>query len=145
MYRDDLAATHARVEQLQRELTAASSQGAEDKQRIAALTAQLTQMQQTLHRLQVSPATPGYMMTRPSRATTVLTLGILSLVLCSALGPIAWSMGSEEIRRIDAGMTMPDGRGYASAGRICGMIATGLLVVTGFMLIVGFALAAGSR
>jgi hypothetical protein len=145
MYRDDLAATHARVEQLQRELIAASSQGAEDQQRIAALTAQLTQMQQTLHRLQVSPAAPGYMMTRTSRATTVLTLGILSLVLCSALGPIAWSMGNEEIRRIDAWMTMPDGRGYASAGRICGMIASGLLVLTGFMVIVGFALAAGSR
>jgi hypothetical protein len=145
MYRDDLAATHARVEQLQRELMAASSQGAEDKQRIAALTAQLAQMQETLHRMQISPPPPGYMMTRASRATTVLTLGILSLVLCSALGPIAWSMGNEEIRRIDAGMTMPDGRGYASAGRICGMIATGLLVLTGFMVLVGFALAAGSH
>jgi hypothetical protein len=145
MYRDDLAATHARVEQLQRELTAASSQGAQDQQRIAALTAQLAQLQQALARMQHAHPIPGFVMTQAPRATTVLTLGILSLVLCSALGPIAWSMGSEEIRRIDAGMTMPDGRGYASAGRICGMIATGLLVVTGFMLIVGFALAAGSR
>ena len=46
MYRDDLAATHARVEQLQRELTNASREGASDKQRIAALSAQLAATQQ---------------------------------------------------------------------------------------------------
>ena len=39
MYRDDLAATHARMEQLQRELSLASRQGVTDQQRIAALSA----------------------------------------------------------------------------------------------------------
>jgi hypothetical protein len=48
MYRDDLAATHARVEQLQRELALASSTAVHDQQRIAQLTAQLAAMQQAL-------------------------------------------------------------------------------------------------
>jgi hypothetical protein len=66
----------------------------------------------------------------PSRAGTVLTLGILSLVVCTILGPIAWSMGNEEMRRIENGETDPSQRGSASAGRICGIIGTAMLIFT---------------
>jgi len=149
VYRDDLAATHARVEQLQRELASASSQGVQDKQRIAALTAQLGHVQQALARMQQAHpgvAMPGYQSyTLPSRSSTILTLGILSLVACSVMGPIAWSMGTEELRRIDAGQASPMGRGSVVAGRICGIIATSMLIVAGFVVLVAFALASGSR
>ncbi|MEO8706486.1 MAG: hypothetical protein ABI867_41055 [Kofleriaceae bacterium] len=66
----------------------------------------------------------------PSRSSTILTLGILSLVVCGIMGPIAWSMGSEELRRIDAGETDPTQRGTVVAGRICGIIATSFMILS---------------
>jgi hypothetical protein len=131
MYRDDLAATYARVEQLQRDLTDASKEGQQDKARIASLTAQLAATQQALARMGVRPA-QGYMFA--PRATTVLVLGILSLAVCSVMGPIAWAIGSEELRRIDSGQTSPDARGSVTAGRICGIISTSLMILGVFML-----------
>jgi hypothetical protein len=64
----------------------------------------------------------------PSRAGTILTLGILSLVVCGILGPIAWTMGNEELRRMDAGETDPSQRGSVTAGRVCGIIASALMI-----------------
>lgn len=135
MYRDDLAATHARVEQLQRELSVASRQGASDQQRIAALSAQLAATQQALARMggMVQQRMQHYVY--PSRSSTVLTLGILSLVVCSVMGPIAWAMGNEEMRRMDAGQTPEDQRGSVTAGRVCGIIATCLLMFTGLIFL----------
>jgi hypothetical protein len=69
----------------------------------------------------------------PSRGSTILVLGILSLVICSLLGPIAWSMGNEEQRRIATGQAPPDGN--VSAGRICGMIASILLIISGVFIL----------
>jgi hypothetical protein len=69
----------------------------------------------------------GYIL--PSRASTILTLGILSLVVCGILGPIAWAMGTEELRRIDAGETDPTQRGSVTAGRVCGIIASAFMIV----------------
>ena len=67
-------------------------------------------------------ALPAY---GPHRGTTVLVLGILSLCLgligC-VLGAIAWYIGNEELRRMDAGLADPAGRGMVTAGRICGII-----------------------
>ena len=62
-----------------------------------------------------------------SQAATVLVLGILSIVLCQILGPVAWKLGSDEIRAITAGRRPPDGLGLAQAGRICGIIGSCLL------------------
>jgi hypothetical protein len=139
MYRDDLAATHARVEQLQRELSSASSQQTQDRQRIAALTAQLAATQQAIARmggamqLYQPPQYQSY--SYPSRGGAVLTLGILSLVVCSVMGPIAWAMGNEELRRIDAGQTSPDARGSVTAGRVCGIISSVLLMFSAFLIL----------
>jgi len=137
MYRDDLAATHARVEQLQRELATASRQGVSDQQRIAALTAQLAATQQALARMggMVRQQQFQQQYIYPSRSTTVLTLGILSLVVCSVMGPIAWAMGNEELRRMDAGQTPADQRGSVTAGRVCGIIASCFLMFSGLIIL----------
>jgi hypothetical protein len=146
MYRDDLTAAHARLENLERELATASSQGNQDRQRIAALTAQLHaardalarigQQQQMQAQMPYAPygSAPSYI--HASRSSTVLVLGILSLVLCHMLGPIAWSMGNEELRRIDLGQAPDLSRGSVSAGRICGIISTAMLIFGGFVLVI---------
>ena len=54
-------------------------------------------------------------------------LGILSIVLCQLLGPVAWKLGSDEMRAITEGTRPPDGLGLAQAGRICGIVGTCLL------------------
>jgi hypothetical protein len=74
------------------------------------------------------------MMYAKSNATTVLVLGICSLVVCGLLGPVAWSMGKTELAAIDRGELPPDGRGNAHAGMVCGMIAT-ILMIFGVVLV----------
>ena len=75
------------------------------------------------------------------KATTILILGILSLVVCGILGPFAWSMGNRALREIDASQRTQaplGGRSSVNAGRILGMIATILLVLG---LVAGLAIA----
>lgn len=74
---------------------------------------------------------------KPHRASTVLAIGIISLVACGIiLGPIAWSMGNKDLREMDAGLMDPTGRDMTKAGKICAMISTILnIVVIGFYLI----------
>jgi hypothetical protein len=72
----------------------------------------------------------------PHRGSTILTLGILSLVLgCLGLifGPIAWAMGNTDMTEIRSGRMDPDGEGLTNAGRICGMIGT-ILGIIGLVL-----------
>ena len=64
---------------------------------------------------------------KPHRATLILVLGILSLVLCAPLGIAAWVMGNGDLKQIDAGTMDPSGRSTTNAGRICGIIGTILL------------------
>jgi hypothetical protein len=74
-----------------------------------------------------------------SQATTILVLGILSLVICQILGPIAWVMGNNELAGIDAGRRPPQNRGTAQAGRILGIISTVLMIIgVVFLLILLF-------
>jgi hypothetical protein len=68
----------------------------------------------------------------PHRGSTVLTLGILSLVLgCLGIifGPIAWAMGNTDMAEIRSGRMDPDGEGLTNAGRICGIIGTVLGII----------------
>lgn len=73
--------------------------------------------------------------------TTILVLGILSLVVCGLLGPVAWVMGNNAIKEMDAqpGLAFRN-RGNVTAGRICGIIGSVFLVlsvlVVVFMIIV---------
>lgn len=66
---------------------------------------------------------------KPHRGTTILVLGILSLVLCAPLGIAAWIMGNSDLKEMDAGVMDPSGRSTTSAGRICGIIGTILLII----------------
>jgi hypothetical protein len=61
------------------------------------------------------------------QATTVLVLGILGLVMCQIISPIAWVMGNRVVREIDATGGQLGGRSSANAGRICGIVGTVLI------------------
>jgi len=61
-----------------------------------------------------------------SQATTILVLGILSIVCCGLLGIAAWVMGNNELKAIDEGRRPPENRGTANAGRICGIVGVAL-------------------
>lgn len=80
-----------------------------------------------------------------SQATLSLVLGILSIVVCQILGPFAWSIGSSEIKAIDAGRRDPANQGMAQAGKILGIIGTvllGLMVALGLMALFLFLIVA---
>lgn len=66
---------------------------------------------------------------KPHRGTLILVLGILSLVVCGPLGIFAWIMGSGDLKEMGAGIMDSSGRGNTQAGKICGMIATILMLV----------------
>lgn len=73
-----------------------------------------------------------------SQATTILVLGILSLICsCLPLGIAAWIMGNRELQAIDSGRRNPDNRGTANAGRIIGIVAT-VLGLIGFIILFAF-------
>jgi hypothetical protein len=66
----------------------------------------------------------------PHRGTVILVLGILSLVIAHfILGPIAWYMATEDLKKIRAGRMDPEGESPTNTGRICGMIGTILGIV----------------
>ena len=78
------------------------------------------------------------------QGTTILVLGILSLVVCGLLGPFAWSMGSKALREMDASPGVWSNRGNVTAGRICGIISSCLLIAGVAFLIVFVAAASTS-
>jgi len=65
---------------------------------------------------------------RPHRGVLVLVFGILGLVACQLFGIAAWVMASADLEEMAWGRMDASGRDLTNAGRICGMIATGLLV-----------------
>ncbi|MCP4495322.1 MAG: hypothetical protein GY921_01355 [Phycisphaeraceae bacterium] len=65
----------------------------------------------------------------PDRSSIVLVLGVLSLVICAPLGIAAWVMGASDLREMDAGLRVADGRSTAKAGMICGIIGTILFIL----------------
>ncbi len=77
----------------------------------------------------------------PHRGGAILTMGILSLLVCGPLGIAAWIMGNNDLAEIRAGRMDPSGEGSTQAGRICGMIAV-ILMALGLVficLIIGLA------
>jgi hypothetical protein len=72
---------------------------------------------------------------RPHRGSLILTLGILSFFCFGfILGPMAWIMGSNDLKEMRAGRMDPEGEGVTNAGRICGMIATILILGSVFIV-----------
>lgn len=67
----------------------------------------------------------------PDRGATVLTLGIISVVLISLCGPIglilgliSWVMGQKDLGKMKRGDMDTRGQGMTQAGWICGIIGT---------------------
>ena len=89
------------------------------------------------------PAAGGATIDHP-QGTTILVLGILSLVVCGLLGPVAWVMGNNALAEIDRSPAAYRNRGNVQAGRICGIVATALLAFGIIVLIIALVAAAGS-
>lgn len=82
---------------------------------------------------------------RPHRGGMILTFGILSLTMgiCGLIfGPMAWAMGSSDLREIRAGRMDRSGQGITQAGMICGMI-TSIIFIIIFLAIVPLLICSG--
>lgn len=81
---------------------------------------------------------------KPHRATLVLVLGILGLILCQPLGIAAWLMGNTDLKQMAAGTMDPSGKDTTNIGRILGIIACVLLILGIVVGIVAVILGIGS-
>jgi hypothetical protein len=79
--------------------------------------------------MDLHPRTAIAIVMKPHRATLILVLGILSIVVCGPLGIAAWIMGNADLKEMDAGTMDASGRGNTNAGRICGIIGTILFAI----------------
>jgi hypothetical protein len=80
-----------------------------------------------------------------SQGTMVFVLGLLSILMCQILGPVAWMMGSSYQAQCEANGTTPNQLG--TAGKYLGMVGTALLalnlvVTTGVFCMYGAIIAA---
>ncbi|HEV3074325.1 MAG TPA: DUF4190 domain-containing protein [Thermoanaerobaculia bacterium] len=75
------------------------------------------------------PPAPPASASASREAVTALVLGILGIVCCGFLAPVAWYLGQNELRAIRLGQASAAGEGMAMAGKILGMIGTALLIV----------------
>lgn len=73
---------------------------------------------------------------RPHRGAVILVFGILGLVVCQLFGIAAWSMGTTDLQEMAMGRMDPSGQDMTKAGRICGMVATGILIFQVVVLII---------
>ena len=86
----------------------------------------------------------GYGGREHPQGTTILVMGILSLVIglsCGIgflLGPVAWVMGNNAIAEIDQYPSAYTNRGSVQAGRICGIVSSAILILflVGVLLLV---------
>jgi uncharacterized membrane protein YjgN (DUF898 family) len=83
------------------------------------------------------PPPPSYEYPPPPQSASTnaivsLVLGILGVVCCSLMAPIAWYLGNQEIKAIQAGSSPAAGDGLARAGMILGIVG---VVVFGLQLI----------
>lgn len=130
VFRNGWDAAINRANSLEAELRDAKGQQTQDAQRISHLEAQLAASRRAIEHMQASMHAP---MAQPmpvyqsSNAMTALVLGILGIMFCNVLGPIAWHYGNQEIMRIEAGLVDPSNGSAARAGRILGIISTVIL------------------
>jgi hypothetical protein len=63
---------------------------------------------------------------QPGRGGTVLALGIIGIVLCFITGIIAWVMGKNDLREMEAGLRDRTDYSLTKAGMICGIVSVAL-------------------
>jgi len=78
----------------------------------------------------MSVANPGQSQSSSTQAVTALVLGILGVVCCGLLAPIAWYLGNQEQKAIREGRSAAAGEGLAKAAVILGVIGTVLLALS---------------
>ncbi len=74
-----------------------------------------------------------------SQATMVFVLGLLGMLVLPLLAPFAWSMGTRELKAIEAGRRPPGNRQLARIGQILG-ITMSLLLALFVVLVFGLIL-----
>ena len=72
---------------------------------------------------------------RPHRGGAILALGIIGIIVCFITGIIAWVMGSNDLKEMDAGIRDPEGYSLTKAGMICGIISVVLAIFSIFWVI----------
>ncbi|HEX6517272.1 MAG TPA: DUF4190 domain-containing protein [Nocardioidaceae bacterium] len=73
-----------------------------------------------------APPPPQYVPEHP-RATLSLVLGLIGLLACQVVSPVAWVIGKRTVDEIDASRGAVGGRGQAQAGYVLGIVGTVLL------------------
>jgi hypothetical protein len=73
---------------------------------------------------------------KPHRAGTILTLGIIGLIICGPLCIAAWLMGDSDIREMDAGIMDKSGRSTTSTGRALGILGSIIWILMIVFLII---------
>jgi hypothetical protein len=74
------------------------------------------------------PAPYGPRQIEHPQGTTVLVLGILSVVICGVLGPFAWAKGNTALAEIDRNPIAYSNRSYVQIGKILGIVGTCFLL-----------------
>ncbi len=84
---------------------------------------------------------------QPHRGGAVLTFGILSLLVCGPIfGPIAWIMGSNDLKSMAAGRMDRSGEGLTRAGQVIGMVGTILsIAIICLYMVIGVVAVLGHR
>ena len=74
----------------------------------------------------------------PHRGTLVLVMGILSWFLCCVFGVVAWYLGSQDIKQMNAGRMDPSGLTLTKAGYWIGVcsVLLNLLAIVGYIVVI---------
>lgn len=75
----------------------------------------------------IPPAIPGAASQQSSKATMALVFGVLGIICCGLLAPVAWYLANEELKSIETGRLPDTNRGMAQVAKILGIIGTILL------------------
>jgi len=75
------------------------------------------------------PVIPGTIAQQSSKATVAVVLGVLGIICCGLLAPVAWYLANEELKGIDVGRLSDANRGMAQVAKILGIIGTILLAI----------------
>lgn len=83
------------------------------------------------------PAIPGATPQQSSKATMAVVFGVLGIVCCGLLAPVAWYLGSEELKAIQAGLVSETNRGMAQVAKILGIVGS-IMLVLGILWVIFF-------
>ena len=71
----------------------------------------------------------------PHRGGMIMAMGLVALVgglsfcLPAVVGPVAWALGTWDLREIREGRKDPEGESMTRAGQVCGIVASVLMIL----------------